>query len=167
LLDPGVLRSRTKIFSRRRNRRASLRGPSSCMRIRILWLLPVCLCSLWILRPRMVLGRRIHRRRTLVSRVLGWTRILRWRLLWTRLLWRRIRCPGLRRSRTSVWRGFPRRRRARWRWLPWRGQFPRGRWPRRQKVSRTQALVVRWCWKGRRLEPPAFSFFRRLPFQSL
>ncbi len=22
---------------------------------------------------------------------------------------------------------------------------------------------VRWCWKGRRLEPPAFSFFRRQP----
>src|SRR5579864_1253312 len=71
---------------------AGLCGWAASVSMGILRLLSLCLCALWILWSRLLCGRSVYRRRSLVS--LGTPgRVLESRLLWPRRLglWARLR----------------------------------------------------------------------------
>lgn len=111
-----IFRACTKICSWRGDRRPGLRWPTSRVRLRLLWILPVRLRAIWLLWAELVLRRHLYRRRPVVSRLLwatwllrasrllrprwflwptwiqAWSRCSRTCLLWPRTGWRRIPC---------------------------------------------------------------------------
>jgi hypothetical protein len=115
------------------------------LRLRLLPVLSVRLCALWLVRTRLVRRRSFHRSGAMVPRLPWRTGILPARLPGARIHWSR---PRLRRRRARLrrtWRIPARRVRSqsgwRWipRWVPWRhGRWvPRRRLPRRRRSRRT------------------------------
>ena len=121
----------TRLFRLRRS------WATSQLPLWLLFVLSVCLRSLWLLRSGLLHRRRLYRRWALVQLLRPWIlrgRLLRQRLLRQRLLrgrWIRLRTRILSSTGIRVWKRLPRRK---WRGIPWRPQ--RLEW-RPQQLGRT------------------------------